>query len=197
MSESLFLTAAVVVARPRLRAYLRAPVTPASGWSHQQWTGLTETQTQTQALLDRDELPAAIQECDRWIDGDYATVFRDLADDDELLFRFDEATGSLAVDFSTRVDFRLPSTVWACTVLRGIAGFLAAGEHGLVTVTADWSDDAVLLRLAPDHSAFLDRDRDARARTQARAQEIDIRAAACDADQPGTAAEVVDWLLDD
>ena len=187
MSESLYVTAAVAVARPRLRAYLSAPVTPASAW---QWTGLTG---------DRDdaELPAAIAECDRWIDGDgdYATVFRDLADD-ELEFRFDEATGSLAVDFSTRVDFRLPSLVWSCTVLRGLAGFLAGAEHGIVTVTADWSDDdGLLMRLAPDRATFLDRG--SRARAEAKAQEIDIRAAACDADQPGTATDVIDWLLDD
>jgi hypothetical protein len=44
---------------------------------------------------------------------------------------------------------------------------------------------------------FLDRDRDARARTEARSLAIDIHAAACDADQPGTAGEVIDWLLED
>ena len=41
MSESLFLTAAVTVAEPRLRAYLRAPVTPASAWPRQQWYGVS------------------------------------------------------------------------------------------------------------------------------------------------------------
>jgi hypothetical protein len=187
MSASLYVTAAVAVARPRLRAYLCAPVTPASAWP---WTGLTGAWHE-----DDDELPAAIAECDRWLDGDYATVFRDLADD-ELEFRFDEASGSLAVDFSTRVDFRLPSLVWAYTVLRGLAGFLAGDEHGIVTVTADWSDDdGLLMRLAPDHATFLDRG--SRARAEAKAQEIDIRAAAYDADQPDTATDVIDRLLDD
>ncbi|WP_327004830.1 hypothetical protein OHA72_59060 [Dactylosporangium sp. NBC_01737] len=189
MSESLFLTAAVSVAKPRLRAYLSAPALPASQWPHPQWAGVTGG-----AWGSRDELPAAIAECDRWIDGDAAAVFREL-DEDELLFRFDEATGSLAVDLTTRVDFRLPSLIWSCTVLRGLTAFMAAGDHGIVTVTADWSDDTLLMLLAPDHTAFLDRD--ARARAEAKAQEIDIRSAACDADQPGTATEVIDWLLDD
>jgi hypothetical protein len=184
VSESLLLTAAVAVAVPRLRAYLNAPVTPASAWSPRQWAAVAGGR--------RGELPAAIAECDRWIDGDAATLFRTLADDDELLFRFDEATGSLAVDVSCRVDFRLPSLIWACTVLRGLAGFMAGDDRGIVTVTTDWSDDSILMRLAPEHSAFLGRD--ARARAEARSWGIDVRAAACDADEDATPAEVIDRL---
>ena len=189
MSESLFLTAAVSVAKPRLRAYLSAPVTPASAWPHEEWAGVTGAWHE-----DDDELPAAIAECDRWLDGDYATVLRELADEDELQLRFDETSGSLAVDLSCRVDFRLPSLVWACTVVRGLTGFMAGGEHGIVTVTADWSDDDLVMRLSPHRTAFLDRG--TRARAEAKAQEIDLRSVACDADQPDTAAEVIDWLLD-
>ncbi|GAA2599834.1 hypothetical protein GCM10010399_33280 [Dactylosporangium fulvum] len=197
MSESVFLTAAIAVAKSRLRTYLRAPVKPASGWSQQQWAGITEAwRDDDERHQYREELPAAIKECDRWIDGDYATVFRDLAHDDELTFRFDEATGSLAVDFSSRVDFRLPTLVWACTVLRGIAEFMADGDRGIVTVTADWNEDKVLMHLTPNHAAFLDWNRDVRARTEARGWEIDIRSAACDTYQSDSAAETIDWLVD-
>ncbi len=187
MSESVFVTAAVAVPEARLRAYLRAPVTPAATWSPQRWAGLAGAAS--------GELAAAIRECDRWIDGDYAGVFRALEDDGELTFRFDETTGSLAVDFAARADFRLPTLVWAVTVLRGLADFLADGDHGLVTVTNEWSDDTVLLHLTPGRSAFLDRDRDARAYAEARSREIDIQAAAGDAGEDEAPGEVIDRLL--
>ncbi|MFG2041590.1 hypothetical protein [Dactylosporangium sp. NPDC048998] len=189
MSETVFLTAAIAVAKPRLQAYLRAPVKPASGWPEQQWAGISEAC--------RDELPAAIEECDRWLEGDYATVFGELAQDDELMFRFDEDSGSLAIDFSCRVDFRLPTLVWAFTVLRGIAEFMAEGDHGIVTVTADWNEDRIVMRLTPEHTAFLDRNGDVRARAEAGDREIDIRSAACDGYEAGSAAETIDWLADD
>ncbi|MER7003216.1 hypothetical protein ABT297_09235 [Dactylosporangium sp. NPDC000555] len=195
VSESVFLTAAIAVAKPCLRAYLRAPVKPASGWSQEQWAGIAAPGPGRAPYLD--ELPAAIEECDRWIDGDYATVLRELAHDDELMFRFDEASGSLAIDLSCRADFRLPTLVWAFTVLRGIAEFMADGDHGIVTATTDWNEDSILMRLAPKHAAFLDSDGDARARAEARNREIDIRSAACDADQADSAAETIDWLIDD
>ncbi|MEV8511668.1 hypothetical protein [Dactylosporangium sp. NPDC051484] len=195
MSESVHLTAAIVVAKPRLRAYLRASVKPASGWSRQQWAGLTEAWHGDHERHEyRDELPAAIEECDGWIGGDYATVFRDLAHDDELTFRFDEATGSLAIDFSCRAEFRLPTLVWAVTVVRGIAEFMAGDDHGIVTVTTDWNGDSILMDLAPRHTAFIG---DARARARARDREIDIRSAAGDAYEADSAAETIDWLIDD
>ncbi|MEV6811689.1 hypothetical protein [Micromonospora sp. NPDC051296] len=198
MSESVFLTAAIAVAKPRLRAYLRAPVKPASGWSQQQWAGITVAgRDDDERQQHREELPAAIDECDQWIDGDYATVFRDLAHDDELMFRFDEATGSLAIDFSVRVDFRLPTLVWAFAVLRGIAEFMTDGDNGTLTVTADGNEDRILMHLTPKHTAFLDGNRDVRARAEAADWEIDIRSAACDAYQPDSAAETIDWLVND
>ncbi|MDG6105709.1 hypothetical protein Daura_12820 [Dactylosporangium aurantiacum] len=187
MSESVYVTAAVAVARSRLRAYLNAPVAPAAGWTPERWAGLPGA--------DPDELPAAIAEADRWLAGDAATVLRDLARDDELTLRYDEATGSLAADVAARADFRLPALVWAVTVFRGLAAFMAGDDHGLVTVNADWSDDDILLRLAPGHARLLDRGRDARAVAEARGRAIDVEAAARDAgDDP--ADDVIDRLLD-
>ncbi|GAB3837171.1 hypothetical protein ACFPIJ_17120 [Dactylosporangium cerinum] len=184
MSESVFVTAALLIAKPRLQTCLRSPVAPANAWSPQEWAGVSEL----------DELPSAIDECDSWLDGDYADVFLDLAQDD-LTFQFDEDTGSLVVEFSSRADFRLPTMIWAVTLLRGVAGFMADGDHGLVTVTNEWSDDTVLLHLAPDTSTFLDRRRDARAYAEAKSRELDIQAAAgATDDEP---RDVIDRLLND
>lgn len=187
MSESVYVTAVASVAPPRLRAFLDAPVARAADWTPGQWAGLSGA--------DPDELPAAIAEADRWLDGDAATVLRDLADGDELTLRYDEATGSLAADVTGRADFRLPTLVWAVNLFRGLAACMAGDDHGLVTVSADWSDDSVLLRLAPGHAALLDRGRDARAIAEARSRAIDVEAAAGDAgdDPPG---DVIDRLLD-
>jgi hypothetical protein len=185
-------TAAISIAGPRLRAYLNAPVTRASAWAPREWAGLTGSDDGAGGG-EEGELPAAIAECDTWLDGDHAAVLRDLADD-ELVFSYDEDTASLAVEFTSRVDFRLPSLVWACTVLRGMAGSMADGDRGLVTVTTDWHDDSVLLYLAPGRTAFLDPDRDAAAIARARSWEIDVRSAAGDTDPGEDAAGTIDRL---
>lgn len=171
------MTAAITIGAPRLRAWLDAPVRPASSW--QDWAGV--------AASSHDELRAAVEECDGWLSGDHAGVLRDLVED-ELLLRYDESTGALVVEFASRADFRLPTLVWACAVLRGLADFMADDDRGLVTVTNDWDDDTVLLHLGAGGSAFLDRARDARRIAEAHGWEIDVRAAALDAD------EDVDWL---
>ncbi|MEV0134809.1 hypothetical protein AB0H83_40915 [Dactylosporangium sp. NPDC050688] len=187
VSESVSVTAAVSVTLPRLRAYLHAPAARAAGWTPGQWAGLPGA--------DPGELPAAVAEADRWLDGDAATVLRELARNDELTLRYDEATGSLAAGVAARADFRLPALVWAVTVFRGLAAFMAGDDQGLVTVSADWSDDSVLLHLTPGHAALLDRGRDARAIAEARSRAIGIEATAQDAgDDP--AGDVIDRLLD-
>ncbi|MFF5225354.1 hypothetical protein [Dactylosporangium sp. NPDC000521] len=171
MSESVCVTAAVRIERSRLRAYLTAPANKASSWSPADWAGVTGGHE------DRDELPAAIAECDTWLDGDHADVLLGLIDDG-LLLRYDEATAALVVEFESRADFRLPTLVWACTVLRGMAAFMADGDRGVVTVTSDWRDDSVVLQLTPGSSGFLE----AGARAEARGWEIDVRADAEDSD---------------
>ncbi|MEV6931952.1 hypothetical protein AB0M46_46715 [Dactylosporangium sp. NPDC051485] len=167
MSETVMLAAAAVIAEPRLREFLDSPVKQAADWPEPDWAGLFA------AMPDQspDELPDAIAECDGWLDGDYATVLRALLDDDELTLRYDEATGSLALDFAGRVDFRLPSLVWACTIARGLAEFMDGEDRGTATITTDWNGAEIVLRLTPGRSEF-------RRDPEARAEEIDIRAAA-------------------
>lgn len=192
MSDSLMVAAAITIAKPRLQTYLTGPVKPASAWPEKDWVGVTEPWSDSEERSRyRAELVDAIEECDSWIDGDYASVWHGLADEDELVLRFDETTGSLMVEFSSRVDFELPTLVWAFAVLRGVADFMAGDESGLVTVTVDWNDDTALMRLAPDQSSFLDRGRDALTYRRARDREIDIQSAVADLGRDESAAETI------
>ncbi|MGI5183469.1 hypothetical protein ACQEVZ_45155 [Dactylosporangium sp. CA-152071] len=184
MSESVCVTAAVRIEHSRLRAYLNAPVEPASAWSPAEWAGVTGGQE------DRDELPAAIAECDSWLDGDHADVLLDLVQDG-LLLRYDEATAALVVEFESRADFRLPTLLWACTVLRGMAACMTDGDRGVVTVTTDWRDDSVVLQLTPGGSDFLAPG----ARAEVRGWEIDVRADAEDADPDEEPDEIINRLI--
>ncbi|WP_431683661.1 hypothetical protein [Kitasatospora sp. KL5] len=196
MSRFVIVTAAIVVPKPRLQAYLRAPVAPASTWTEQDWAGLCEPWSDSGTRRRyRRELAGAVAECDGWIDGDYAGLLCGLDGDGEPAIRFDEATGSLTVDFDCRVDFQLPSMIWAFTALRGMAGFMAEDDSGLVAVTADWSDETVLMHLSPGRSSFLDPNRDTAALARARDAAFDARCAAGDADTNESATEVVERLL--
>ncbi|GAA2383526.1 hypothetical protein [Dactylosporangium salmoneum] len=167
MSETVMLAVSAVIAEPRLREFLESPVKPAADWPERDWAGLLAAMPDQS----RDELPGAIAECDGWLGGDYAAVLRELQDEDELTLRYDKATGSLVLDFAGRVDFRLPSLVWACTIARGLAGYMDGEDRGVATVTTDWNGDEIVLRLTPGRSEF-------RRDPEARAEEIDIRAAA-------------------
>ncbi|MGW6916857.1 hypothetical protein ACWGB8_23975 [Kitasatospora sp. NPDC054939] len=185
MSQNLTVAAAVTVAVPRLRAYLRAPVVPASAWPVEDWAGLG----------DRAELAAAAGVCDRWLDGDYAGLWRGLDEDGGLALGYDEGSGALTVDIDTRVDVRLPSLVWGFTVLRGLAGFLAGDDGGLVTVTGDWDGEPVAMHLAPGRSRFLDRGRDAAALARAGDAAFDVRCAVADTDPDASATDIIERLL--
>ncbi|GAA3846030.1 hypothetical protein GCM10022243_10280 [Saccharothrix violaceirubra] len=175
MGEYVTVAAVMTVARPRVREWLRAAVVPASTWTD--WSGVEGWDD------------AAVAECDRWLEGDYAGLLHELVDDSGLRIGFDEATGSLTVDFDARVDFRLPSLIWAFTVFRGLADVMVDDDAGLVTVTGDWDDAPVALHLSPGRSEFV------RGAALARAAdlEFDVRCAVGDVDDPAT--EVLDRLL--
>ncbi|MFE6870983.1 hypothetical protein ACFVFS_31055 [Kitasatospora sp. NPDC057692] len=196
MARYVTVAAAVTMEPARLREFLRSPVTPPSTRPESDWSGLCDPwHEEAVRRRYRAELPAALAECDRWIDGDHAALLRGLDEDGGLTLRHDEATGSLAVDFDTRVDFELPGMIWALTALRGLADAMAGEDTGLVELTTDWSGGTVLLHLAPKRSAFLDPDRDAAALARARNAAFDARAAACEADEDTEAGEVLDRLL--
>ncbi|MFJ8111331.1 hypothetical protein [Streptomyces sp. NPDC096132] len=197
MSESVVVSASITIARPRLRAFLAAPVTPSAAWAEQEWAGICDPWSDGgERHRYRAELPAAIAECDSWIDGDYASLLCELADGEGgLTFCFDDATGSLAVNFSSRVDFRLPTLVWAFTVLRGVTAFMADDDSGLVSVDVDWNGDTALMRLGPDRSSFIDSRREPEAGAEARSRALDVRWAASDADEGEPATEIVARLL--
>ncbi|MFJ1706322.1 hypothetical protein [Kitasatospora sp. NPDC088346] len=197
MSQSIVVAAAVVIAKPRLRAFLRAPVVPASAWTEGEWIGVCEAWSDSGVRRRyREELAGAIDECDGWLDGDYAGLLRGLDDEGSPAIAFDEVTGSLVVDFEARVDFELPSLIWAFSVLRGMESFLDEGDGGLVTVTVDWSGDSALMLLASNRSSFLDRTGDAVSRARARNAEFDVRCAVSDGEGDGASvAETVDRLL--
>ncbi len=196
MARYITVTAAVTVAAPRLRAYLRSPLAPASAWPEADWTGLC-TPWPDRAVRRRylAELPAAVAECDSWLDGDHADLLRDLAADDALALRHDGATGALVLDLDTRVDFELPGMIWAFTALRGLAAVLADGDGGLVELTPDWTGGAALLHLSPGRSAFLDPARDAAVLARARDAAFDVRCAVPEADEGASAAELLERLL--
>ncbi|ALG14318.1 hypothetical protein [Kibdelosporangium phytohabitans] len=177
MSQYVSVAAAMTITKPRLQTYLRTPVAPASTWALQDWTGVCDPWSDSETRRRyRDELADAVKECDSWIDGDYAGLWRDL---DELTLGFDPDTGSLAVDFDTRADFQLPSVIWACTVLRGLANAMADNDSGLITITADWDGEAVLsLHVSPGQSAFLGRG--TKALAEAKDAEFDVRCAVTD-----------------
>ncbi|MET9399034.1 hypothetical protein [Kitasatospora sp. NPDC002965] len=197
MSQYVMMSAATAIARPRLSAYLRAPVAPASTWAEDDWTGLCEAWNDGDVRRRyRAELAGAVRECDRWIGGDYAGLLRGLDGDGCLTAGFDEASGSLTLDFEARVDFRLPTLVWAFTALRGMTAFMAGDDGGLLTATVDWSDDRVLMHLAPKRSSFLDGSRDAEALSRARDAAFDVRCAAEDG-EAGSATELIGRLLED
>ncbi len=183
MALYITVTAAVTIAEPRLRAHLRSPLAPASAWPESDWTGLC-TPWADRALRDQylAELPAAVAECDGWLDGDHADHLLELAEHDDLALRHDEATGALTLDLDTRVDFELPGMIWAFTVLRSLAGVMAEGDGGLVELTPDWTAGAVRMLLAPGRSVFLDPARDAAELARARDAAFDVR---CAVPEPG------------
>ncbi|MFF2955177.1 hypothetical protein ACFVVU_27975 [Kitasatospora sp. NPDC057965] len=195
MARYLTVTAAVTMDPARLRAFLRSPVAPPSARPEADWTGLCAPwREEAVRRRYRAELPAALAECDRWIDGDHAALLHGLDEDGELALRHDEATGSLTVDLDTRVDFELPGMIWVLTALRGLADTMAGDDSGLVELTVDWSDEKVLLHLAPRRSAFLDPARDAGTLARARNAAFDARTAAGEADGDETAGEVLERL---
>ncbi|MEV0678528.1 hypothetical protein AB0I60_18620 [Actinosynnema sp. NPDC050436] len=191
MSRNLTVAAAITIATPRLQSYLRAPVPPASAWAEHEWVGLCEAWSDAATRRRyRAEPAGAVAECDRWVGGDHADLLRGLDDDGGLTLGHDGDSGALVLDLDTRVDFPLPSPVWAFTVLRGVAAFLADDDSGLVEVTVDWAPDVVLMQLSPGRSVFLGRGVAPTAR--ARDAEFDARCAVSDTDRGETASEVVD-----
>ncbi|GGV25089.1 hypothetical protein GCM10010495_46130 [Kitasatospora herbaricolor] len=199
MAQFVEVAAAVVMARPRLVAYLRAPAAPASTWPVEEWAGVCEP-WRDGALRRRyrEELVGAVEACDGWTDGDHAGLLRGLDDEDgSLTLGFDRAGGSLTIGFDLRVDFQLPSLIWAFSTLRGMAAFMADEDTGLVTVTAGWDDTPVLMHLGPNRSSFLDRSRDAAAWSRARDTEFDVRCAVSEAgtDADGSASGIIRRLL--
>ncbi|SDT81569.1 hypothetical protein SAMN05216371_6708 [Streptomyces sp. TLI_053] len=196
MARYITVTAAVTVAEPRLRAYLRSPLAPASAWPESDWTGLC-TPWPDRALRGRylAELPAAVAECDSWLDGDHADHLLDLAEHDDLGLRHDGAGDALVLDLDTRVDFELPGMIWAFTVLRGLAAVLADGEGGLVELTPDWTAGSVPMLLSPRRSAFLDPARDAAALARARDAAFDVRCAVPEKHDDTSVAELLEQLL--
>ncbi|MFE2107407.1 hypothetical protein ACFXAF_16240 [Kitasatospora sp. NPDC059463] len=196
MARYLTVTAAVTIDTARLRAYLRAPVAPASTRPGPDWTGLCAP-WHDEALRRRyrAELPAALAECDRWTDGDHAAFLHDLDEDGALTLRHDAPTGSLALDLDTRVDFELPGMIQALTVLCGLADAMAGDDTGLVELTTDWSEGTVLLHLTPGRPAFLDPARDAATLARARDAAFDTRCAAGESGEDEPAGEVLDRLL--
>ncbi|MFE7565195.1 hypothetical protein [Kitasatospora sp. NPDC057500] len=197
MARYVTVAAAVTIDAARLRTYLRSPVARACARPESDWTGLC-TPWPDAAVRRRylAELPAALAECDRWIEGDHATLLAALDEDDALTLRHHEATGSLTVDFDTRVDFELPGMIWALTALRGLAGTMAADDTGLVELTTDWTAGTALLRLSPDHSAFLHPAHDSTTLTRARNAAFDTRCLASEADEDEPTGEVLARLLD-
>ncbi|MFC9329586.1 hypothetical protein [Kitasatospora sp. NPDC057015] len=191
MSQFIEVAAAVVMARPRLEAFLRAPVALASAWPVDDWLGICEPWNDG-ALRRRyrEELAGAVTECDGWIDGDHVGLLRGL---DGLRIGSDEDSDSLTIDFDSRVDFQLPSLIWVFTALRGMAGFMAEDDTGLVTAIVDWDDASAVMHLGPNRSSFLDRTRDAALWARARDAEFDVRCAVSDAGVApnGLAAEIV------
>ncbi|MFJ4091140.1 hypothetical protein ACIPYS_06110 [Kitasatospora sp. NPDC089913] len=196
MARYITVTAAVTVAEPRLRAYLRSPLAPASAWPEPDWTGLC-TPWPDRALRSRylAELPAAVAECDSWLDGDHADHLLELAEHDDLGLRHDGAGDALVLDLDTRVDFELPGMIWAFTVLRGLAAVLADGEGGLVELTPDWTAGSVPMLLSPRRSAFLDPARDAAALARARDAAFDVRCAVPEKHDDTSVAELLEQLL--
>ncbi|MER5355189.1 hypothetical protein ABT093_33310 [Kitasatospora sp. NPDC002551] len=196
MARYLTVTAAVTTDRARLREFLRSPVAPPSTRPASDWAGLcTPWREEAVRRRYRAELPAALAECDRWIDGDHAALLHGLDEDGGLVLRHDNATGALIVDFDTRVDFELPGMIWAFTALRGLADAMAGADTGLVELTADWSAESVLLHLAPGRSVLLDPDRDAAVLARARDAAFDARCAASGADGDEPAGAVLARLL--
>ncbi|MFD8322717.1 hypothetical protein ACFVZ3_31815 [Kitasatospora purpeofusca] len=196
MARYITVTAAVTITEPRLRAYLRSPLAPASAWPESDWTGLCTPWTE-RALRDQylAELPAAVAECDSWLDGDHADHLLELAEHDDLTLRHDEATGALTLDLDTRVDFELPGMIWAFTVLRGLAGAMAEGDGGLVELTPDWTAGTVRMLLAPRRSAFLDPARDAAELARARDAAFDVRCAVPEPGEEEPTAGLLERLL--
>ncbi|KOV09699.1 hypothetical protein ADK60_39915 [Streptomyces sp. XY431] len=196
MARYITVTAAITIAEPRLRAYLRSPLAPASAWPESDWTGLC-TPWPDRALCGQylAELPAAVAECDSWLDGDHADHLLELAGRDELTLRHDGATGALALDLDTRVDFELPGMIWAFTVLRGLAEVMAEADGGLVELTPDWTGGTVPMLLSPGRSVFLDPARDAAALAPARDAAFDVRCAAPGPEQDEPAAGLLERLL--
>ncbi|WP_316782147.1 hypothetical protein [Streptomyces sasae] len=195
MSESVTVAAAMPIAKPRLRAWLRSPATAASTWAEHEWTGLHASWTGS-GTRRRAEPAAAVQVCDEWINGDHARSLPALDEDGALALGFDEPTGSLTVDFDARVDIRLPGAVWAFTLLRGITAHMADDDIGLVTVTTDWSADLAPLCLAPNRSSFLDPGRDGPAWSNARDMEFDVRCAVSALAGAETAAQAIQRTME-
>ncbi|MFC5664486.1 hypothetical protein ACFP3U_16015 [Kitasatospora misakiensis] len=196
MGRYLTVTAAVTIAEPRLRAYLRSPLAPASTWPESDWHGLcTPWPDEAVRRRYRAELPAAVAECDSWLDGDHADLLLGLAEHEDLTLRHDGETGALTLDLDTRVDFELPGMIWAFTTLRGLAGAMADGDGGLVELTPDWTDGTALMHLSPGRSRFLDPARDAAALARARDTAFDVRCAVPEADEDASAAELLERLL--
>ncbi|GAA1396182.1 hypothetical protein GCM10009639_32060 [Kitasatospora putterlickiae] len=192
MARYLTVTAAVTIDTARLRTYLRSPVRPASARPESDWTGLCAPWRDAAVRRRyRTELPAALAECDRWLDGDHAALLHGLDEDGELTLRHDEATGSLTIDFDTRVDFELPGMIWALTALRGLSDAMADDDTGLVELTTDWTDETVLLRLTPHHSALLHPAHDPATLTRARDAAFDTRCLASGADEDEPTGEVL------
>ncbi|MFF3595991.1 hypothetical protein [Kitasatospora indigofera] len=199
MAQFIEVAAAVVMAEARLAAFLRAPVAPASAWAAEEWAGVCEPWRDGAVRRRyREELAGAVEACDSWADGDHAGLLRGLDDGDGgLTIGHDPTGGSLTVDFAARVDFELPSLIWAFSALRGMAAFMADEDTGLVTVTADWDDTPVLMLLGPNRSSFLDRTGDAAAWRRAKDMEFDVRCAVPEAgaDTDGSASRTVERLL--
>ncbi|MFJ8436065.1 hypothetical protein ACIQ9P_32670 [Kitasatospora sp. NPDC094019] len=196
MARYITVTAAVTIAEPRLRAYLRAPLAPASAWPESDWAALC-TSWSDRALCGRylAELPAAVAECDSWLDGDHADHLLDLAGHDDLGLRHDAATGALTLDLDTRVDFELPGMIWAFTVLRGLAEVMAEGDGGLLELTPDWTGGTSSMLLSPRRSTFLDPARDAAALALARDTAFDVRCAVPERGEDESAAGLLERLL--
>ncbi|MFF7455462.1 hypothetical protein [Kitasatospora sp. NPDC008115] len=196
MARYVTVTAAVTIDAARLRTYLRSPVAPATARPRSDWTGLC-TPWPDAAVRRRylAELPAALAECDRWIEGDHAALLTALGEDDALTLRHHEPTGSLTVDFDTRVDFELPGMIWALTALRGLADTMAADDTGLVELTTDWTAGTALLHLTPGHATFLDPARHSTTLAQARNTAFDTRCTTSEADDNAPATETIARLL--
>ncbi|WP_156893089.1 hypothetical protein [Actinokineospora enzanensis] len=190
MGRYVTVAAAMVIEEVRLRKFLQAPVARANTWPENDWAGICAPWSDEAVRLEyREQLTAAIAECDGWIDGTYAELLLGIDEEDgSLSVGFDEASGSLVVEFEARVDFPVPSLIWALTVFRGMAGFMVDDETGIVTVTADWDIQAELLMLLePGKSEF-----PGQAQPKAKDRAFDIRCAVGDSDE--SASELIGRL---